>query len=206
MRITVTAAAICMTIVGVSIADVVHASIKQPTNIPAQLLAPALQDLAKDRNFQIVYVSEEIGDRRTAGAVGEYTPEEALKQLLRGTGLTYKYLDEKTVTIVPPTAASAAPTPRQSRADRGGQKATDSFRLAQETQAGPAADASVAGRREVEQQSQKPAVTLEEVIVTANKREESINKVGLTIKALGGVQLEQQHVASLEDLAVAVPD
>src|SRR6267143_1898828 len=73
-------------------------------------------------SMTIVYVSEEIGDRRTGGAVGEYTPEEALKQLLRGTGLTYKYLDEKTVTIVPPTSASAAPTPRQARADRGGQK------------------------------------------------------------------------------------
>ena len=108
MRITVTAIAICMTIVGLSIADDVHASIKQPTNIPAQPLAPALQSLAKDRNFQIVYVSEEIGDRSTGGAVGEYTPEEALKQLLRGTGLTYKYLDEKTVTIVSPTAASAS--------------------------------------------------------------------------------------------------
>src|SRR6266700_3910442 len=47
--------------------------------------------------------------------------------------------------------------------------------------------------------------TLEEVIVTANKREESIDKVGLTIKALGGAQLEQQHVATLQDLAVAVP-
>src|ERR1700730_13526796 len=115
MRITVTAAAICMTIVGLSVADEVRASIKQPTNIPAQPLGSALQSLAKDRNFQIVYVSEEIGDRRTGGAVGEYTPEEALKQLLRGTGLTYKYLDENTVTIVSPTAASAAPNPRPGR-------------------------------------------------------------------------------------------
>src|SRR6202022_3324689 len=133
------------TIVCLAIADDVHASIKQPTNIPAQLLAPALQNLAKDRNFQIVYVSEEIGDRRTGGAVGEYTPGEALRQLLRGTGLTYKYLDEKTVTIVPPTSAAAAPTSRQTRADtrpdKGGQKATDSFRLAQATQAASAADA-----------------------------------------------------------------
>jgi iron complex outermembrane receptor protein len=208
MRITVTVTAFCMAIVGLSIAADAHASIKQATNIPAQPLAPALQSLAKDRDFQIVYVSEEIGDRRTGGAVGEYTPEEALKQLLRGTGLTYKYLDEKTVTIVSPGAASAVSTPRQARADNGGQKATDTFRLAQETRAGSAADASVAGRREGEEQSQqaqKTAETLEEVIVTANKREESINKVGLTIKALGGLQLEQQHVASLEDLAVAVP-
>src|SRR5712671_4762168 len=205
MRITVTATAICMAVVGLSIAADVQASIKQPTNIPAQSLAPALQSLAKDRNFQIVYVSEEIGDRRTGGAVGEYTPEEALKQLLRGTGLSYKYLDEKTVTILLPTSASAAPTPRQARADKGGQKATDTFRLAQQTQAGPATDAPVAGRTEAQQQSARPPETLEEIIVTANKREESINKVGLTIKALSGAQLEQQHVASLEGLAGAVP-
>jgi iron complex outermembrane recepter protein len=209
MRIAVTAAAISMTVVGLSVAADVRASIKQPTNTPAQPLAPALQSLAKDRDFQIVYVSEEIGDRRTGGAVGEYTPEEALKQLLRGTGLTYKYLDEKTITIVLPTAASAAPTPRQvrsdTRADQGGQKATDSFRLAQGTQAAPATAAAVAGKAEGEQQSERPGDALEEIIVTANKREESINKVGLTITALGGAQLEQQHVTSLEDLAAAVP-
>src|SRR5258708_5083163 len=107
VRITVRAIAICMTIVGLSIADNVHASIKQATNIPAQNLAPALQSLAKDRDFQIVYVSEEIGDRRTGGAVGEYTPEEPPKQLLRGTGLSYKYLYKKTITIVSPTTPPA---------------------------------------------------------------------------------------------------
>ena len=46
---------------------------------------------------------------------------------------------------------------------------------------------------------------VQEIVVTANKREESINKVGLTIKALGGAQLERQHVVSLADLAAAVP-
>jgi iron complex outermembrane receptor protein len=155
-----------MTIVGLSTADDAHASIEQPTNIPAQPLGPALQSLD---------------------------------------GLTYKFLDEKTVTMVTPTSASAPPTPRRARAEKGGQKATDTFRLAEETRASPATDASVAGKGPSEQGSQKTAGALEEIIVTANKREESINKVGLTIQALGGAQLEQQHVASLEDLAVAVP-
>ena len=205
MRITVTVAALCMTIVGLSMAEDVHASIKQ-TNIPAQALAPALQSLAKDRDFQIVYVSEDIGDRRTEGAVGEYTPEEALKQLLRGTGLTYEYLDENTIAVVPPPSASAPSTPHPARADNnGGQKSTDSFRLAQATQAGSAASAPVAAKAEVPQEPQKQSEALEEVIVTANKREESINKVGLTIKALSGAQLEQEHVSSLQDLATAVP-
>src|SRR5580692_8124444 len=47
--------------------------------------------------------------------------------------------------------------------------------------------------------------SLEEVIVTANKREESINKVGLTIKALGSEQLQQERITSIQDLAAAVP-
>jgi iron complex outermembrane receptor protein len=41
--------------------------------------------------------------------------------------------------------------------------------------------------------------------VTANKREESIDKVGLTIQAIGAGDLQQRNVQSLQDLAAAVP-
>ena len=50
-----------------------------------------------------------------------------------------------------------------------------------------------------------PADTLQEIVVTANKRQESINQVGMTIQALGGDTLQQQHVYSLQDLASQVP-
>ena len=46
---------------------------------------------------------------------------------------------------------------------------------------------------------------IEEIIVTANKRQESINKVGMAIKALSAKTLEQEHVTTLADLAKAVP-
>ena len=46
---------------------------------------------------------------------------------------------------------------------------------------------------------------LAEIVVTANKREESINKVGLTIKALGATQIQQQRINTLAGLAAAVP-
>jgi iron complex outermembrane recepter protein len=49
------------------------------------------------------------------------------------------------------------------------------------------------------------ADALQEIVVTANKREESINQVGLTIRALSGDAIQQQHVNSLEDLASQVP-
>jgi outer membrane receptor protein involved in Fe transport len=44
-----------------------------------------------------------------------------------------------------------------------------------------------------------------EIIVTAQKRAQSINDVGLTIAALGSDTLEKQGIKSLEDLARAVP-
>jgi len=106
MRLWVAAAVVYMSLVTVAVAD---DSSRQTTNIPAQGLAPALQALARARNFQIVYVSEEIGGRSTRGAVGEFTPEEALARLLAGTGLTFKYLDDKTITIVPATPAAGPP-------------------------------------------------------------------------------------------------
>src|SRR5882672_3756887 len=91
MRLGVVATALCLSIVGLAEADNVHASIRKETSIPSQGLGPALQTLARDRNFQIVYVSEEINSLRSHGAVGEFTSEEALKQLLKGTGLTFRY-------------------------------------------------------------------------------------------------------------------
>jgi outer membrane receptor protein involved in Fe transport len=47
--------------------------------------------------------------------------------------------------------------------------------------------------------------TIEEIIVTANKREETLSKVGLTVTALSGEQLAERGVTSLQDLASVVP-
>lgn len=44
-----------------------------------------------------------------------------------------------------------------------------------------------------------------EIIVTANKRSENINKVGLSITAVSGEALENRKVTSLEDIASVVP-
>ena len=108
MRLGVAATAICLSIVGVAFADPAHAAIRKPTNIPAQPLSSALEELAKERDIQVLYRSEVVLDRKTEGAVGEFTPDEALRELLSGTGLSYRYLTASTVTIV---SASAAQNP-----------------------------------------------------------------------------------------------
>jgi iron complex outermembrane receptor protein len=110
-RASFLAVALSLCIFGPLRADDVHVPIRKPTSIPAQPLGPALQALASQRNFQVVFVSEDVNSLRTQGAMGELTQEEALQQLLRGTGLSYRYLDEMTVIITAVSAGSNASVP-----------------------------------------------------------------------------------------------
>src|SRR5258707_495489 len=109
LRVAVVAALVILSITGSSSAADAEASIRKSTNIPAGELVPALERLARERGFQLIFQSEVVGTIRTQGASGELTTVEALEQLLRGTGLTYRYVDEKLVTVIPATAGPASP-------------------------------------------------------------------------------------------------
>ena len=93
MRVSVLAGVLCLVLVSVGNADPASAAIRKSTNIPAEPLDLALKSLARERQFQVLFRAEVVRDVRTGGAVGDFTPEEAIKQLLSGTGLSYKYLE-----------------------------------------------------------------------------------------------------------------
>ena len=136
MRIAVAAAAVCISIAGLALANSGSASIRQPTHIAAQGLGPALKQLGLSRGLQVLYLSNTVRDITTNGADGDITANQALEQLLSGTGLTYRYLDDNTVTVIPITTAllddgagislqaqsggaiSATPTDEKKRTDR----------------------------------------------------------------------------------------
>ncbi|MFC4726706.1 TonB-dependent receptor [Coralloluteibacterium thermophilus] len=87
--------------------------------IPAQPLDQALAAFARDSGLQLVYAAELAAGRQTRGTPAGLPPQEALERLLAGTGLTYRYINARTVTIQPAAApdAGAAPTmPAQSDA------------------------------------------------------------------------------------------
>lgn len=97
---SVLVSALCVSVVSLSLADDVRASIEKPVNIPAESLGVALKQLARQRGFQIIYVAEDLTGLRTLGAKGNFTSEQALNSLLRRTGYTFRYVDDHTVTIV----------------------------------------------------------------------------------------------------------
>lgn len=210
MRIGLVAAAICLSVVGLAAADDVKAAIRKDTSIPAGGLGPALQTLAKEYNFQVLYRTEVVGSLRTEGAVGQFTSEEALKQLLRGTGLTYRYLDDKTITIMPLSGGgagvSASPSDnpaatRNETQNEGKTAASGPFLLAQASSTQTASSASVEPQRKAEMSE----VPLQEVIVTAQKREERLLEVPQSVTVVSAEDLARNGDVQFRDFANSVP-
>jgi iron complex outermembrane receptor protein len=197
MRINVAVAVACLSMTGLAMGDQAATVIRQSTHIDAQGLAPALQQFARERGIQLVYRSEVVKDRKTSGAAGNLTVEEALRKLLSGTGLTYQFLDDNGVMIIPVAthgagAVSSLPLTLASVTSEG----ATGFRLAQEdsqpaTQAAP-----------VQAADQEP---ISEVFVTANKREERILDVPVSVTALTGAMLADTLSVRLEDYQSRVP-
>jgi iron complex outermembrane recepter protein len=210
MRMTVVAAALAVCVLGFGAASQAQASIRRPTNIAAQKLGRALRKLAKEQKFQVLFRSDLVRDLNSAGAVGELTTDEALNQILSGTGLTYRYLNANTVTIVPAatssdsigdgaeTGGNPTPTP-DTRASSNSPRAGDSLRLAQATRGASSEPPPVTSA------SPTSAATLEEIIVTAQKREERLQDVPVPVTAISAAALVDRDQLRLQDFYSSVP-
>jgi len=124
MRIYMAIVAACLSMTGLSAEAQVRSAIRQHTEIPAESLDLALRTLAKERGFQLVFLTENVASLKTRGAVGDFTIEEALKKLLDDSPLAYKFVDANTVSIYPrsdPTSSlgedASAAAPRQASLD-----------------------------------------------------------------------------------------
>ncbi len=108
---TIIAAAVGAALIGVSAAaDAQSAGDRVHTNIPPEALGPALRSIAQEFGFQIVYPSKDIATLHTRGVTGSFTLGQALEQALAGTGLTYRYIDVHTITVLPIARAAAVAT------------------------------------------------------------------------------------------------
>ncbi len=75
-------------------------------NLPAQALGKALHALGEKTNVNVLFDPQAVKGREAPAVQGATTVDEALTRLLDGSDLTFRYLDEKTVTIVRRAAAS----------------------------------------------------------------------------------------------------
>jgi iron complex outermembrane receptor protein len=80
-------------------------------NIPAQDLGGALNAFADRAGLRLLFPSNTVAGRHSAGLAGTWTRNQALTRLLAGSGLTYRFTSTNTVTIADSAAASDGAVP-----------------------------------------------------------------------------------------------
>jgi len=205
MRCTVLASALSVVLLSMAAAGPADATVRKSTSIPAESLDLALRTLAKDRHLQVLYRAELVQDVRTSGASGSLTSDEAFTKVLAGTGLSYKYLDPQTVTIVSRESAGA---PDSSRTDESqtaddkskevGKKTSQDFRVAQ-----VASDTSGLAALGHDQNSGKDE-TLSEIIVTGSHIRGVDNKTNPII-VIDRAQIDRSGYSSTQELFRSLP-
>ena len=82
--------------------------------IGPQALAKALAALTQQTSLQLIYESRLVAGRHSTGAPAGLMVSEALRLLLRGTGLHFEFLNPRTIELVE-NAPPPAPRPRETR-------------------------------------------------------------------------------------------
>ena len=132
-------------------------------DIPAQSLARALETFAAQTGLQLVYVSGVVREQKSNAVAAGVSAQEALTQLLRGTGLEFRYLTSRTVRIL-----AASPSRKTTTKTSSGEQ-------------------------------------LSEVIVTANRREENLQDVPITIQVVTNAALSRLNITTFDDLVSYLP-
>jgi iron complex outermembrane recepter protein len=156
--------------------------------IKSQVLRDALNDWAQKTGFQLIAPSSELMKRLVVPAVaGDFTPRAALEQLLAGTPLTYELLDGRTV-VIREMAKPPASSGMQRIADTR-EVANDRRRRSADTPS-PGAD------------TRQP---WEEIVVTAQRREERLQDVPISMSVLSTQALDTSSDRGVADALNRVP-
>ncbi|MGE3595810.1 MAG: TonB-dependent receptor [Dehalococcoidia bacterium] len=154
-------------------------------NIPAQKAVTALDMLAQQTGLSVIYSPDIAEGMETHAVVGTFTVEESVRNLLQGTGLEFEFTGKNTVTVHRP----ATPRP-PAGPDKG--------------KAAPKSPRAKAEARNSERDSVIGA-SLEEIIVTAEKRDANLQKTGIAITAMSGEDLQRVGVNNLRAAQFMAP-
>lgn len=180
-------------------------------NIPAKPVALALTELAHETGVNVLFSPEAVQGLQSVPVNAKVSPDAAARLLLAGTRLDVLQ-DQTGALIVRDRTASgdgpamllAASATERATAEPIAQPGSQAVAGDVPTEHSPAeakADAThVAGASMADLAS-----GLEEIIVTAQKREESLQKTPIAITAFGVKELETQRVSNVMELVNKVP-
>jgi len=173
-------------------------------NIPRQALDSALSEFSRTTGLQIARMSDqgpkvgEVGPLR-----GQFEPRAALEALLQGTHLKFEFVTERMVRIYAVSSAPASSV--TSGAYNTGDASSGSFRTAQENSGSGAQAAAVGSGAPSPQAVPKDGVQLEEIVVSAQKRDERLQDVPVPVTAVSANALISSNQLRIQDYSSRVP-
>jgi iron complex outermembrane receptor protein len=181
---------------------------KVALNIPAQRLDSALLELSRQGAFQLVIESGSVPSRRTVTVSGKMSVKDALDRLLSNTDLSYKSLGEHTVTIAARSDSQSSPSKRADifanlrsffAPETSPRLESAAFDVLQQGNA-------AVGPTGTPVPTQIGAGTsLEEITVTATRKEESIQDVPISMSAYNQAAINEFALSSIDDLSRYTP-
>ena len=167
-----------------AVAEEVHAF-----DVSAQDPASAIRAFGAQAEIQILASADDLKGKKFNPVSGDISTEDALNHLLAGTGLAHPYVGDRAVALVSNSAAAAQPSTSSTQIVAGSVKPpSDRILLAQANTTGA--------------QSQSG---LEEIIVTATRRESTVQNTPISMTAVSGQDIQDRGLADLRTLAQSVP-
>ena len=159
--------------------------------IAAQDAADALNAFSAQSRLQLLFDYDAVQGIRTRAVSGTLPVAAALGQMLSGTGLKFEVVNERTISIVR-DAAFAADDASAARATAPPANRNDATRAARgANEASPASD-NTRG--------------IDEIIVTAEKRDQSLQRSALAVTALSSRVVERQQITDLKSVTTLIPN
>ncbi len=172
-------------------------------HIPPQNLDSALVEFSRQSKVQVIGVSSELRNMHSEGTTGLLTISDALKQLLRRSGLSFRAVGETAVSIGKFEPVETV----SSTQSLNGAASSEQLRLAQAGSSGETTQQSEAAAHAAgangKENNDRSAVS--EIIVTAQKREERILDVPLSVSAITNEMMKDAGSEQLADFLKTVP-
>jgi iron complex outermembrane recepter protein len=232
-RVTVAAVVLTLSTLPLHPALCASPEMSLSVDIAPQPLEAALVELSKQGHLQLVIATRSLPDRLCVPLHGRMTFAAALERLLKDTGLTYKFVGDHTIAIVKPVGPASQlsdppATPGASGVTGPGTQHDDNvdhgagnenakkgeqvvnhrgllLRIA--TFLGICVSASVSGPACAQQDSDSgpSAGRLEEIVVSARRRSESLQDVPVAVAPITKEQLENNDATNFSNLAELAP-
>jgi len=173
-------------------------------DIEGQPVTEALQAFAEQSGYQMAFLAESAAGVEARPISGRFAPSDALNRMLEGTGLEYRFVDDRTIAILQRRADNSEGSRREEAGLR--YAAADQAQVAGPLQQVAQAQTQTAqAQTQAGQQQVGRALELEEIVVTGSRIARTEFEAVSPLVSLGEVAFDRRGITKIEDELNSLP-